>query len=180
MARTNSTAQNKIDPTRPFYAAVGGVDVAVAAARTGWTGATSRLEKTQTRLTQIDLEPKVFADTLQKEAKALPGKVEARVNSYVNDLTGTVAGTVDELNQQYVDLAARGRTLVNRIRRQESTQEVKTQAKSTVTRAKTAKTQTTRAASAAKSSAKATGTTAKKTATAAKKAAEDAAAKTGD
>ena len=30
MARTNSIQQNKIDPTRPFFAAVGSVDIAVA------------------------------------------------------------------------------------------------------------------------------------------------------
>ncbi len=143
MARTNSRAQNKIDPRRPFYAAVGGVDVAVAYARTGLTEA-------QTRLAKVDFEPKALAD---------------------------------DLSQQYVDLAARGRTLVNRIRRQQATQDLKSEAKKTTSRAKTTArattAQTKKAASTARSSAKATGTSAKQTATATKKAGQAAAAKTG-
>ena len=161
MARTNSTAQNKIDPTRPFYAAVGGVDVAVAIARTG-------IAEAQTRLAKVDFEPKALADGFQKEARALPSRVEALVSE-----------TVDDLNKQYVGLAARGRTLVSRIRRQEATQAARSEAKKTTSRAKTATTQTKKAAKTAKSSAKATGTSAKKTASATKRATQDAAAKTG-
>jgi heparin binding hemagglutinin HbhA len=180
MARTTSFAQNKIDPTRPFFAAVGSVDAAVAFAR---------------------------------HPKAIPSKVEALVNDYVTDLSDTVTGTVDELNQQYVDLAARGRSLVNRIRRQESTQRAKDEAKKTTSQSKTTGTQarkaadtatrsaktsaketartartsakrtassSARSAGTAKSSAKATGTSARKAASATTKAAKDAAAKTGN
>lgn len=157
MARTNSIRQNRIDPTRPFFAAVGSVDVAVSYARTGLTEAQSRLSAAQTRLAKVDLEP-----------KALPGKVEALLTD-----------TVDDLNKQYVDLAARGRTLVNRIRGQQATQDLEKQAESTSTKGKTTVTQTKKAAGTAKKSAKASGTSAKNTATAAKKAAQGAAAKTG-
>ncbi|MEP7088478.1 MAG: hypothetical protein ABI776_00115 [Nocardioidaceae bacterium] len=168
MARTNSTKSNKVDPIRPFYAAVGGVDLAVAAARTGLTEA-------QTRLAKVDFEP-----------KTLPSRVEALVNDYVAELSETV----DDLNKQYVDLAARGRILVNKIRRQQATQDATAQAKTTVSRAKATKTSTkksaetaasstSRTAKTAKSSAKATGTSAKKTASATKRAVADAAAKTG-
>jgi chromosome segregation ATPase len=177
-----TTNANRIDPTRAFYAAVGSVDVAVAFARTGLAEAQTRLAEAQTRLADaqnrlaaVDLEPKVLVDGLQKEAKALPGRVEALLNEYVTEL----GGTVEDLNKQYADLATRGRTLVSRIRRQEATQEVATQAKRTTTRAKTATTQTRKAASTAKSSAKATGTSARKTASATKKATRGAAAKTG-
>jgi len=206
MARTNSTAQNKIDPTRPFYAAVGSVDAAVAYARTSLTEA-------QARLVNLDLEPKAIVGDLQKEAKALPSRVEALVNGYVTELNDTVAETVDDLNKQYVGLAARGRTLVGRIRRQQATQDLKTEAKKTSSRAKsTARTtsaQTKKAASTAKSSAKSTarttsaqtrkatttakdsaktaassakstGTEARKTAATAGKATQAAAAKTGN
>jgi peptidoglycan hydrolase CwlO-like protein len=141
---------------------------------------------------------------LQKEAMALPSRVETIVHDYVSEL----GETVDDLNKQYVDLAARGRSLVNRIRRQQATQDLEAQAKRTATRAKTATTQikkavdqaasqtkkaasqtkrsaaqaaraTSEAAKPAKSSAKATSTSAKKTADAAKQATRDAAAKTG-
>ena len=154
MARTNSTKQNRIDPIRPFFAAVGSVDVAVSLARTGLTEAQSRL----TRLSQVELEP-----------KAIPAKVEA-----------IVTDTVEDLNQQYVELAARGRTLVNRIRGQQATHHLEAQAKNTSTKVKTTVTQTKKAVGTATSSAKATSTSAKKTASAAKRAAQAAAAKTGD
>jgi heparin binding hemagglutinin HbhA len=190
MARTNSTKSNKVDPTRPFYAAVGGVDAAVEYARNGFGEA-------QTRLAKVDFEPRALAnqgrtivtarvDELQKEAKALPSRVEKLVNEYVSEF----GGTVEDLNKQYVDLAARGRTLVNRIRRQQATQDTKKQAQTTTSRAKATGTSTKKTASqaacstsktakTAKSSAKATGTSAKKTAGSAKKATQGAAAKTG-
>jgi hypothetical protein len=160
MARTNSIEQNEADPTRPFYAAVGGFDVAIGYARTGLTEA-------QTFLSKVT-EPKAIADGVQKEARALPGRVEALVAEYVEDV-----------NQQYVDLAARGRTLVNRIRGQQATKDAKAQARRTTTRAKTTRTQTKKAAGTARSSAKATGTSAKKTASATRKAAQGAVRKTG-
>jgi heparin binding hemagglutinin HbhA len=168
MARTTSSTQTLLDPTRPFYAAVGGVDVAVAYARTGLTEAQTRFEQAQSRLSRVELEP-----------KALPGKAQALVTELTGSVAGTVTGTVDDLTQQYADLAARGRTLVGRIRRQPSTQEVAADAKQTVSRAKTTRTQATKAARTTRSSAKATGTTARKTAGAATKATKDAAAKTG-
>jgi heparin binding hemagglutinin HbhA len=172
--------QIKVDPTRPFYAAVGGVDIAVAAARTGLTEA-------QTRLSRVELEPRVLAgrgttlvlsrvDAIQREAKTLPARVEAKLNEYVADL----GETVDDLNVQYVDLAARGRKLVTRIRRQQATQDLQVETRKTVTKARTTRTQAGKAAGTAKRSAKATGTSARKTAAAAGKATKDAAAKTGN
>ena len=59
MAKTISTT--KANPVRPFYAAVGGVDVAVAFARTG-------LNDVQTRLAKVEREPKVLVGQVQKEA----------------------------------------------------------------------------------------------------------------
>lgn len=186
MAKTNSTKSNRVDPIRPFYAAVGGVDLAVAVARNG-------LSEAQTRLAKVDLAP-----------KAIPSHLESLVNDYVAEINETV----DDLNKQYVGLAARGRTLVNRIRRQQATQDLQASARNTTSRAKATTTQTKKSASTAaksasdaarstarsastaarstaktastaKGSAKATGTSARKTATAAKRATQDAAAKTG-
>ena len=93
MAKTISTT--KANPIRPFYAAVGGVDVAVAFARTGLTDV-------QTRLAKVEREPKALVGQVQAEAKALPARVEAKINELVAELNGTV----DDLNKQYVDLAA--------------------------------------------------------------------------
>ena len=185
MAKTISTA--KANPIRPLYAAVGGVDVAVAKARTGLTDVQTRLTDVQTRLANVDVEPKALVgqgrtlvvarvDELQKTASALPARVEAKINELVAEL----GGTVEDLNKQYVELALRGKVLVARIRKQQATQDLKAEAKKTTTRAKTTVTQAKKTASTTKSSAKATGTTAKKTAGAAKKATQDAADKTGN
>ena len=166
MAKTISTT--KANPIRPFYAAVGGVDVAVAFARTG-------LSDVQTRLAKVEREPKALVGQVQAEAKALPARVEAKISELVADLNGTV----EDLNKQYVDLAVRGKNLVGRIRRQQATQDLKADTKKTVSKAKTGTTQAKKATSTARSSAKSTGTAAKKTATTAKKATTNAAAKTG-
>ena len=185
MAKTITTART--NPIRPLYAAVGGVDAAVAAARTGLTEAQTRLADVQTRLSHVDVEPKALVgqgrtlvvarvDELQKAANALPARVEAKINELVAEL----GGTVEDLNKQYVELAVRGQGLVARIRRQQATQDLKAEAKKTATRAKTTTTQAKKAASTAKSSAKATGTSATKTAGAAKKATQEAADKTGN
>ena len=154
MAKTITTS--KANPIRPFYAAVGGVDIAVAVARTGLTDV-------QTRLSKVELEPKALVGQMQAEAKALPARVEAKISELVAELNGTV----------------RGKDLVGRIRRQQATQDLKTETKKTVSKAKTGATQTKKATATAKSSAKATGTAAKKTATTAQKATADAADKTG-
>ncbi len=177
MAQTIRTT--KANPTRPFYAAVGGVDAAVARARTG-------LSDVQTRLAQVDLEPKALADqgrtivitrvdALQQVATAVPARVEATINELVAEL----GETVEDLNKSYVDLAVRGRDLVNKIRRQQATQDLKAETTKTTTKAKTTRTQAKKAAGTARSSAKATGTSAAKTAAAAVKATQDAADKTG-
>ena len=72
MAKTNSTKSNKVDPIRPFYAAVGTVAIAVAAARTG-------ISEAQVRLAKVDFAP-----------KAIPAQVEALVNDAVAELGVTV------------------------------------------------------------------------------------------
>lgn len=185
----------KIDATRPFYAVVGAGDLAVEHARTYATDV-------QARFAKVELEPKVLrdqartivvarVDELTKDAK----EAQAKVESFTND-------TVAELNETYGDLAARGKDLVNRIRKQQATQDAKAAGKTTVAKAKTAKTQTAKSAKASASTAeqaantttsaakktgstakrniKATSTSAKKTASATTKAATDAAEKVGD
>jgi heparin binding hemagglutinin HbhA len=166
MAKTISTT--KANPIRPFYAAVGGVDIAVALARTG-------LSDVQTRLAKVELEPKALVGQVQAEARTVPARVEARIN----DLVAELNDTVDDLNKQYVDLALRGKNLVGRIRRQQATQDLKAETRKTATKVKTTRTQAKKATSTVKSSAKATGTATRKTTAAAKKATVAAAEKTG-
>lgn len=172
MAKTTHN-QSKIDATRPFYAVVGVGDWAVEHARTA-------ASDVQARLAKVDLEPKALRD---------------QAESYVNDAVSDLSETVADLNEGYTELAARGKDLVKRIRRQQATQDAKASAETTVAKAKTARTQTTKAArrssteaataakrtaGPAKTSTKATGTAAKKTATAGGRATRDAAGKIGD
>lgn len=186
MPDATAQQQDRPDPTRPFYAAVGTVDAAVAFARTGLTEAQHRLAQVQNRLAQVELEPRALAGGLQKEARALPGRVEALLDGYVTE----IGDTVEDLNKHYDGLAARGRTLVARVRRQQATEDLVSEARETVSRAKATRTSTRRTASqaarstadtaaTARRSAKATGTKAKRTTGAATKATRAAAAKTG-
>ncbi len=164
MAKTR-TNQFKLDATRPFYAGVGVFDLAVERVRTTATDV-------QTRFNRVDLEPKALRD----EAKEAQAKLEARVADFQADakkLPGRVESFVNEAaaeaSETYGDLAARGKDLVNRIRRQQATQDAKAAGNTTKAKAKTARTQTAKSADSSASTAKgATKRAANSTKTAAK------------
>jgi len=196
----------KIDATRPFYAFVGAGDLAVELAR-------SYATDMQARFAKVELQPNTLrrqarsmvvarVDELAEDAKEAQARLEARVadlqadakalpstvETYVND-------AVAELNETYGELAVRGRDLMNRVRKQQATQDAKAAAQTTVAKAKTTKTQTGKAAKSSSSTAKkaakktsatakrntkATTTSAKRTASSSAKAASSAAAKVGD
>jgi DNA-binding protein HU-beta len=177
----------RTEAARPIYAGVGATDVAVGFVR-------EHVADVQKLLIDVQKDAKArraaiearFAD-LQFDPKSLPTRVQA----LVFDNVGTVNGA-------YADLAKRGETLVERIRKQSSTQETVAAAETTTAKAKTTKTQATKAtkkvsttaktaakktsttAKPAKSSAKATATSAQKTAASAAEAVVDAADKVGD
>jgi hypothetical protein len=211
----------KTEATRPLYAGVGVTDLAVEFVREYVTDVQKRLAEVQkdvqARVNGIDLEPKTLrkqavtvvnarVDALTKDAKARRAAIEARVSELQADakeIPTRVQHLVDEnvatVNEAYADLAKRGETLVERIRRQQSTKDTVISAKTTSAKAKTTKTQATKAtktttkqtakkasttakksSTAPKSSAKATATAAKKTASNAAQATTDAASKVGD
>jgi len=185
----------KTEATRPIYAYVGVTDLAV-----------ERVRDSVSRVTDIDFEPKALrqqavtlvstrVEAIANQAQARRAAIEARVTELQDRAKGT-----------YTELVVRGETLVERIRKQESTQAAVRSGKTATAKAKTTRTQASKAASttagtakstakrAAKttsntakkqstrprSAAKATGTTAKRTATKATKATADAAKKVGD
>lgn len=181
MAKTKQSRQFKLDATRPLYAVVGAGDLAVEFARTAATDV-------QTRLSKVELEPKALRDQA------------------VTVVVTRVDETVTEATETYGDLAARGKDLVGRIRRQQATKDAKAAGNTAVAKVKTARTQTTKSAKSstdavknsasdtanttkaaakktgntAKSNVKATGTSAKKTASATARATSDAASKVGN
>ena len=208
--KENDMAKAKFDikseATRPIYAYVGVTDLAVEAVRGSVTDVQKRLNEVQTRVSDFDFEPKA----LRQQAVTL---VNARVEAIANQaqarrvaIEARVAELQDRAQGTYTDLVQRGETLVERIRKQESTQSAKKNAKTTKAKAKTTGTQAGKGAkktagtakssakSAArtttntakkqstrpKSSTKATGTAAKKTATASARATTAAAKKVGD
>ncbi len=200
----------KTEATRPFYAGVGVTDLAVEAVRDYVTDVQKKFAGVQKDVQDFDFEPKALrdqavtvvnarVDALSKDAKARRAAIEARVAELQAEAKSLVDDSVDTASSVYGDLVKRGETLVERIRRQESTKATKKSAKTTASKAKTTKTQATKAtkstakktaktakstasktAAAPKSSAKATTTAAKKTAISAVSATTDAAAKVGD
>lgn len=205
----NAKFDIKTEATRPLYASVGVTDRAVEAMRGSLATSQRRLSEVQQDARQIDLDPRALrtqatsllndgVDTLSKEAKARRAAVEARIA----DLQKSAQAVLEGRELTYSQLVNRGETLVQRIRRQSSTQETQRNAKTTSSKAKStttqaqkgAKTTSSSAKSAAKSatstaknqanrpksSAKATGTAARKTTSSAASATKDAAAKVGD
>ena len=179
----------KTEATRPLYAGVGVADLAVELVRVYVADFQKRFEgvqkDVQTRVTKVDLEPKALreqattvvnarVDALTKEAKARRAAIEARMQELQDDarelpkrMQALFDDNVEVINERYSDLAKRGETLVERIRRQQSTQATVSSAKTTTAKAKTTKTQATKATkTTAKKTAKKASTTAKKTSTA--------------
>lgn len=203
----------KNDAIRPLFAIVGAGDFAVEVAR-------SYAADVQTRFKKVELQPKSLrdqaltlvvtgVDSLSKDAREAQARFETRVAAFQTEalalperVEAYVNETVEELVEGYGDLAARGKTLLTRIRRQQASQEAQAAAENTVAQAKTARTQTTKSAkktagtakraagstrqgasktgATAKRNTKATKTSARKTASATARAAGDAAEKVGD
>jgi ElaB/YqjD/DUF883 family membrane-anchored ribosome-binding protein len=162
-----------------------------------------RLDEVQKSVAGLEVQPEVVRDkatkavtaridTLSKDAQARRRHVEKRVAELQSELQALptrlqklVDAQVSTAGDTYTDLVKRGESLVDRIRRQQSTQDAEAAAKTTVSKAKTTKTQAKKATakarkSPAKSSAKATGTSARKTASGTARAVVDAAEKVGD
>jgi ElaB/YqjD/DUF883 family membrane-anchored ribosome-binding protein len=209
MAKTTFDIPTQIPPAaaRPLYAGVGVTDLVVETVRDYVADVQKRLDDVQKSVSGLETKPEVLRDraskavadtidTLSKDTQARRKLIEQRVaelqsevQTFPTRLQKLVDAQVATAGDTYADLVKRGESLVGRIRRQQSTQDAETAAKTTVTKAKTTKTQATKAAkktttkarkSPAKSSAKATATTAKKTATNATQAVVDAAEKIGD
>jgi hypothetical protein len=132
-----------ITRSKPFYAVAGVTDAAVKSLRE----VPAKLPTV--RIERKDIEHAVAS--LQAEAVALPSKAQATAVG----LAGEVAGRADSV---YTDLVVRGRSVVTRIRRQKASQDLSSQAATTVRRTKATSTS-------AQNTAGATTKTAKKAAT---------------
>jgi heparin binding hemagglutinin HbhA len=159
----------------PLYAVAGAGDLAV-----------EKLREVPAKLATVRAEPKV----VQQRVTDAQAKVQERVNSSLNTVAGDLRtlpekaqsfalSQVGKANEAYEDLAARGKNVVGRIRRQKASQDLKAEAHTTASKAKATEQSARRAVSSTQRSAKATATSASKTAKAAERATRDAADKIG-
>jgi heparin binding hemagglutinin HbhA len=148
-----------ITRSKPFYAVAGAGDLAV-----------KKLRQVPERISTLKVDRKDIENavtTIQVETKALPGKAQGAAIVVI----GEAAGRADAV---YGDLVGRGRRLVTRIRRQQSTQGAQKQAGTTVRRSKAATKTAKKGAAATRSSARGTATTARKRTAATKTATKSA------
>ncbi|TCC43924.1 hypothetical protein E0H75_37195 [Kribbella capetownensis] len=168
-------------PVTPFYAIAGAGDLAVEKFRAVSEDVTARFAKLdqktlQTELTKAQSEVTKRFDAFVADAKTAPAKLRELPAVAQAGFT-TVLGQAEET---YEDLAGRGKDLVERIRSQKATEDLLTQAKTTVSKTKATRTTAKKTAQTATRNVKATATSARKTAKTASKAATDAADKVGD
>jgi hypothetical protein len=168
-------------PVTPLYALAGAGDLAVEKFRAVSDDVTARFAKLdqkslQTELTKAQSELSKRFEAIVADAKTAPAKLRELPASAQAGFT-VVLGQAEET---YEDLAGRGKDLVERIRSQKATEDLVTQAKTTVSKAKATRTTAKKTADTATRNVKATATSARKTAKTASKAATDAAAKVGD
>jgi len=203
---------------RPLYAGVGVTDRVVEAVREAVSEVQKRAlavrKDVAKTLSDLDYQPQALrqqatdavaagVDALGKDAHARRRAVEERVAGLqheAKDLPTRLQKLVDDqfgtAGTSYDDFVKRGETLVGRIRRQPSTTDTTSSAKTTTAKAKTTRTQATKtskstkkstagtakkaATSPARSSAQTTATSAGTTAADATQAVADAAEKVGD
>jgi heparin binding hemagglutinin HbhA len=147
------TVLKSVTTSKPFYVVAGLGDLTVKSMREG----TERLSGL--RLERKDLEHTVA--TLQAETRALPAKAQTVAVTIAADVAGRFGSGYDEL-------LGRGKSVVGRIRRQKATQDMKTQATTTVRRTKATVTTATEGAADTRSAVRGATTTAKKRAAATK------------
>jgi hypothetical protein len=149
-----------ITKSKPFYAVAGAGDLAVKA-----------LREMPNRLSTLRVDRSDISSTItviQTEAKTIP----YRAQNVAVVLVGETVGIADAV---YGDLVSRGRSISNRIRRQKATQELQSQAATTVRRTRTARNTAATSAAETRSAAKGAATTAKKRASTTAKATRTAA-----
>jgi hypothetical protein len=171
IGKTRKDIEKAIGGKSPLLALAGVSDLAAEGIRA------ARAEITA-RASQIDA--KALREQAQSRLAALPGLAQEFPTKAQSAAEDAVTTAFSGALTAYGDLSDRGRALVGRVRRQQSTVQLKQQASDTVAKAKAARTTAEKSAARTKTSAKAATTSAKKTAKAAKKAADDTASKLGD
>ncbi|MGH3354387.1 MAG: hypothetical protein ACRDOJ_00730 [Nocardioidaceae bacterium] len=164
--------QNIKTPT-PVLAVIGIGDLAMEKLRAAGTDVQARSSKINLEPKRLQADFEAFAKQGVEDVKAAPAKAQAKAQETLHEVVAQATNTYD-------GLAGRGKTLVDRIRKQEATQDVVRTAQQTKTQAKGTATTARKSAAQTKSRAKGTTTSAKKTTGVAKTAAKKSADKIGD
>ena len=171
--RRKAAAPSLQNPRTPLYAVAGVVDLTVAALRE----VPGRVQVLQHRAVNAPVKVADRAVALPTDVRT---EVPARVKSLVAQAQEFVNETADDVEEQYVVLAGRGKVLVDRIRRQAATERLEEQIETTNRSVKATRTTVRKSAASTKRAVKATTTSARKTAEAAAEATEAAAEKVGN
>ncbi|HSK25290.1 MAG TPA: hypothetical protein VK894_00080 [Jiangellales bacterium] len=174
--RRKAASTSLDNPRTPLYAVAGAIDLAVAALRE----VPGRVQVIQDRAVQAPNKVADRAIALPQDVVTLRTEVPARVKTLVEQVEEFLSETANDVEEQYVVLAGRGKILVDRIRRQAATERLEEQVENTNRQAKAARTTVTKSAASTKRVVKATATSARKTAEAAAEATEAAAEKVGN
>jgi heparin binding hemagglutinin HbhA len=174
--KTRQELENAIANSMPLQAVVGAGDLAVAKLRDAQSQWASRAGGFDPKAIRDGAQHRLAAgfEALQSELsepdklKDLPTKAQE-----------VVAETIAAAFTAYVDLAARGKHVVDRVRDQQATTEFTNQASATGSKAKATTTTAKKAATRTRTSAKSTATSAKRSSAAGAKAAKSGAGEVG-
>jgi heparin binding hemagglutinin HbhA len=180
--KTRKDIEKALADKSPLLVLAGVSDLAAQRVRTARSDLAARAE---------NFDPKALRDQAQSTIASLPARAQEFPGKAQEAAEDALTIVVSSALTAYGDLSDRGKTLVNRVRGQESTKDLKRQASTTVSKAKatttTAKKSASTTGAAAKKStartktaAKSATTSARKTTKAAKKTARDSASKVGD
>jgi hypothetical protein len=176
MTFTSTIDKTRKDIEKALGATLGDKPLTVLAGVTDLAAERVRAARVELASRAENFDPKALRDQAQARIVELPAKAEEAVTTVVSN--ALIA---------YGDLSERGKTLVDRVRGQQATADLKTQAsttkakaKATTTTAKKSASSTAKAAAGTKPAAKATKASAKRTAKTAKKGTRDAGSKVGD
>jgi heparin binding hemagglutinin HbhA len=167
--KTRKDIEKALADKSPLLVLAGVSDLAAQRVRTARSDLAARAE---------NFDPKALREQAQSTIASLPGRAQELPTKAQEAAEDVFTIVMSSALTAYGDLSDRGKTLVNRVRGQQSTKDLKSQASTTVAKAKatttTAKKSTSATSAAAKKSASETGATAKKSASRTKTAAKSA------
>jgi len=136
-----ATATNTRKPTEPLYALVGATDLAVESVRHALADAGRRQAEVQA---QFEQQVEHFQAELIKRREEVaklfgePKKLQAELEQVPGIVLGRTLEAAAKAETRYEQLAERGKSLIEKLRDQQATQDLISQGKATISRTKAA------------------------------------------